>query len=88
MARSRRILQRLSKIARLPHTIREQLNAHMLDGWPGEKLLHWLHDQAEVQAVLAERFNGRAITHQNLSVWRHGGHAEWKRAHERQSLFR
>ena len=87
MAR-RRNLQRLGKIARLPSETRERLNAHMLDGWPGDKLLAWLHEQPEVRAVLAEQFGGAPITHQNVSVWRHGGYAEWLRARERQQVLR
>jgi hypothetical protein len=48
MARQRQYLQSQSKIARLPHGIRDQLHIHMQDGWPGEKLLSWLHGQEEV----------------------------------------
>lgn len=87
MARKRQSLQRLGKVARLPIGIRDRLNAHMLDGWPGDKLLRWLHEQPEVRAVLAEHFAGVSITHQNLSVWRHGGYAEWLRARERHTYL-
>lgn len=88
MSQQRTSLQRIGKIARLPHAVREGLNGHMFDGWPGDKLLAWLHDQPGVKEVLAEHFKGARITHQNLSVWRHGGYAQWLRARERRELIR
>jgi hypothetical protein len=82
MARKRHYLQSRSKIARLPHAIREQLHVNMHDGWPGEKLLAWLNGQKEVRSLLGEHFEGRPITQQNLSVWRHGHYAAWLRRRE------
>lgn len=88
MARQRQYLQSQGKIARLPHAVRAQLHVHMQDGWPGDKLLTWLHAQPEVIAILAEHFGGKLITHQNLSKWRHGQHLAWLRTLERREILK
>jgi len=66
-----------SKIARLPHEIREQLNRCLLDGHPVKSVLKWLNPLSEVQAVLMEHFDSRPINHVNVSAWRHSGYADW-----------
>jgi hypothetical protein len=68
---------RVGKIARLPAHIRDELNHRLAQGAIGRNLLTWLNAQPEVQQVMAEEFGGTKITHQNLSVWRLGGYAEW-----------
>jgi len=68
---------RKSKIARLPHDIREQLNRRLRDSEAGDSLLKWLNQLAEVKAILAAEFAGRAITKQNLSDWRSAGFRDW-----------
>jgi len=65
------------KIARLPHVIREQLNRRLLDGQPVKSILEWLNPLPEVQAILAQDFNGRPINHVNVSSWRHSGYQDW-----------
>ena len=70
-------MNRNGKIARLPHNIREELNLRLQDNEPGDKLLEWLNGQEAVRSVLAEQFEGKAITKQNLSEWRTGGFAAW-----------
>ena len=70
---------RLSKISRLPRPVREELNERLDNGEMGQQLVDWLNAQPEVQAVLAAHFDGRAITEQNLSVWKQGGFADWLR---------
>jgi hypothetical protein len=77
---------RKGKIARLPRTIREQLNIHLDDGMETEALLAWANDLPETQKLLAEQFQGNAITPQNLSEWRQGGHRDWLRSQERAAL--
>ncbi len=74
---------RTGKIARLPQSIREQLNQKLENNVPGNELLPWLHSLPEVQKILADHFGGRPISKSNLSDWRHGGFIDWH--HERQS---
>ena len=47
------------------------------DGMPGAKILKWLNQLKDVQAVLKTQFGGRLINKQNLSAWRRSGHVEW-----------
>jgi len=84
---------RNGKIARLPPSlqgkvlvagkergeleIREQLNARLDDGEPGNRLVEWLNSNPDVMKVMAEQFEGRPITENNLSEWRAGGYEEW-----------
>jgi hypothetical protein len=70
-------MTRKGKIARLPRTLREQLNRRLSDGEPGIRLVEWLNSMPEVQALLRREFAGRAITEQNLSEWKQGGYADW-----------
>ena len=55
----RRLLN--GKIARLPRTVREQLNRRLDDGEAAGPLLTWLNGLPETQSVLAEGFGGRAL---------------------------
>jgi len=73
---------RLGKIARLPRSIREQLNVRLDDGVPGKSLLEWLNGLPETRQVLQEQFAGKPISKQNLSKWRKGGYEEWLRERE------
>jgi hypothetical protein len=75
-------LTRNGKIARLPDDLREELNRRLLNGERGNKLVVWLNSQPEVQAVMAEEFDGSAIRPQNLSEWKQGGYADWLRQQE------
>lgn len=70
-------MTRTGKIARLPRDIRTQLNRRLQDGEPGTRLTEWLNGLPEVRHVLAEGFGGRAISEQNLSEWKQGGHQDW-----------
>jgi hypothetical protein len=69
---------RTGKIARLPQTIRDQLNCRLQDGEQGKSLVAWLNSLPEVRAVLKADFGGRSITESNLSEWRQGGYREWQ----------
>jgi hypothetical protein len=73
---------RTGKIARLPRKWREELNQRLADGDSGPALVEWLNAEPEVQAMLAKKFGGRAITEQNLSAWRQGGFLDWQRREE------
>ena len=75
-------MTRNGKIARLPKDIREQLNQRLDDGKQGKHLVEWLNAMPEAEAVLAEQFEGKAITKQNLSQWRNGGYREWQAKQE------
>jgi hypothetical protein len=73
---------RTGKIARLPRSIREQLNRRLEDGEQGAPLVEWLNRLPEVNLVLTRDFNARPITEQNLSDWRAGGYVEWQQHQE------
>ena len=70
-------MKRTGKIARLPHQLRDQLNQRLHNGEPGVDLIKWLNSLPEVQAILAEHFNGVPISPQNLSEWNNGGFLDW-----------
>ena len=70
-------MKRTGKIARLPHHLRTQLNLRLHEGEPGVDLIKWLNALPEVQAILAEHFNGVPISPQNLSEWNNGGFLDW-----------
>lgn len=70
-------MTRTGKIARLPREIREQLNRRLADGEPGHRLVEWLNALPETQKTLTTNFGGRAISEQNLSEWKQGGHQDW-----------
>ena len=74
---------RISKIARLPHTIREELNRRLLDGQPQGVILPWLNGLPAVQEVLRQQFQGVPVSEKNLSDWRHSGYADWLLRRER-----
>ena len=71
------MITRLSKIARLPATIRDQLNRRLHDGQLSNTILPWVNSLPETQEILAELFNNKPITHQNLSEWRRAGYQDW-----------
>ncbi|HVY70683.1 MAG TPA: hypothetical protein VHH73_12195 [Verrucomicrobiae bacterium] len=68
---------RVGKIARLPKSIREQLNERMDEGGQGPELLEWLNGLPEVKEMLARDFGGKEINGPNLTAWRQGGYADW-----------
>ncbi len=71
-------MTRNGKIARLPASVRDQLNQRMENGEEGPKLLAWLNGLSEVQKSLEASFDGAPVTKQNLSEWRLGGFREWQ----------
>ncbi len=81
-------MTRTGKIARLPRSVREQLNRRLQDGEPGTRLVKWLNVAAEVQSMLAEEFGGRAINEQNLSEWKQGGYRDWLAQQEALEMIR
>lgn len=81
-------MARCGKIARLPRTIREELNRRLDNGEQGTRLLEWLNELPEVKAVLEKEFEGRPISHCNLTEWRKGGFVEWRERQETLALTR
>jgi len=70
-------MTRTGKIARLPASIRDQLNRRLLDNEPGPSLLDWLNSLPEVKATLAAQFASQPVSPANLTQWRNGGHRDW-----------
>jgi hypothetical protein len=70
-------MTRNGKIARLPLSLREELNRRLCDGEQGKDLVDWLNNQPAVQEVLKKEFAGRPISEQNLSEWKQGGYEDW-----------
>src|SRR5579863_8297292 len=75
-------MTRKGKIARLPHDVREELNRRLRDGKSGAALLEWLNQSPKCKKVLAQEFESRPITKQNLSDWKQGGYEDWLRKEE------
>ena len=76
----------VGKIGRLSKFIRDELGRRIEDGEPGKELVKWLNVNPRVQEILKEQFGGRAITEQNLSDWKQGGHQAWLRREETRLL--
>ena len=76
------------KIARLPWSIRNELNHRLRDGEAAKQLVNWLNGSPEVQDVLREQFGARPISEQNLSEWKQRGHQEWLKREEKRALLR
>ncbi len=71
-------MTRNGKIARLPQTVREELNRRLQNGEMGTRLLVWLNGHPEVQRVLAADFGQRPINGPNLTAWKSGGgYQDW-----------
>src|SRR4051812_46507787 len=79
---------RHGKIARLPKQVREELNRRLENGWRGARLVNWLNSLPEVKEVLRQEFHGRAISEQNISLWREGGFVDWQRHQQTQEQIR
>lgn len=79
-------VSRKGKIARLPESIRNEINQRLLDGQAGSEILPWLNALPAVQVRLENLFEGKPINDQNLSDWRTGGFEDWKK--ERQAASR
>jgi hypothetical protein len=71
-------MSRNGKIARLPKAVRDQLNKNLEDGLSGVRLVEWLNELPEVQKVLTDQFDGRAINEVNLTEWKGGGFLDWQ----------
>src|SRR5215469_11681659 len=74
------------KIGRLPKTLRDEVNRRLENGQKGPALAAWLNGLPEVQALLAEEFNGQPISKQNLSQWRQHGYYHWQLRREAEAM--
>ena len=74
---------RKSKIARLPRSIRDELNRRLDNGQPGIRLVEWLNSLPEAKEILVQNFQSRPITPQNISEWKRGGYQDWAAQQER-----
>jgi hypothetical protein len=73
---------RQGKVARLPHSIREELNRRIQNGEEGKTLAAWLNSLPETQAILEAHFDGKPVSEMNLSRWRVGGYRDWDKKQE------
>jgi hypothetical protein len=81
-------LTRNGKIARLPKTIRAELNQRLANGERGTGLVAWLNGLPEVQRIIAEQFGGKPVRAQNLSEWKQGGYQDWLNKQEAMEAVR
>jgi hypothetical protein len=79
---------RNGKIARLPASIRTELNQRLQNGEQGESLLEWLNGLPQVVGVMEWWFGGVPINKQSLSQWRQGGYEDWLRHQEAREQVR
>ena len=80
-------MTRKSKIARLPRSIRDELNHRLDNGQPGIRLVEWLNNLPEVKEILVREFDGNRITPQNLSEWKRGGYQDWLAQQEHAAIL-
>src|SRR5262249_28871896 len=69
---------RTGKIARLPDSLRQQLNQRLRDGEEGATLLRWLNSLPKVKSILDAHFDGQPISPSNLTQWLNGGFRDWE----------
>jgi len=70
-------MTRHGKIARLPHTIREQINRRLQDGEVGKQTAEWLNTLPEVMSLLEAEFDGQPVTEANVVSWELGAYRHW-----------
>jgi hypothetical protein len=68
---------RVGKIARLPVSIREEVNRRMEDGQTSASICTWLNQLPEARKIMASGFGGQPISENNISRWRSGGYLAW-----------
>lgn len=76
-------MARQGKIARLPATLKSEVNRRLFDGESAAVILPWLNNQPGAIKVWEAYFEGVPASPQNLSEWRLGGHKEWIAQRER-----
>ena len=76
-------MARQGKIARLPASLRAELNRRLFDGQGAPQILPWLNAQPAAISIWEELFEGLACSPQNLSEWKLGGYKEWRKSQDR-----
>jgi hypothetical protein len=71
-------MTRRGKIARLPHSIREQINQRLENGQEAKQIAQWLNNLPEVASLMAAEFDGQPVSEMNLSNWKLGGFRDWE----------
>jgi hypothetical protein len=71
-------MTRNGKIARLPQSIREQVNRRLDNGEQGKQIAEWLNTLPEVKTLIDAQFAGQPISEVNLSNWKLGGYIDWQ----------
>ena len=71
-------MTRHGKIARLPLSIREQINRRLQNGEANKQTAEWLNTLPEVRSLLEAEFDGQPINEVNLSNWKLGGYRDWE----------
>jgi hypothetical protein len=77
---------RHGKIARLPRTIRDELNHRLDNEEAGVDLVAWLNRLDEVKRLVEREFGGREITEKNLCEWKSNGYLHWQAQQEALAL--
>jgi len=75
-------MTRKGKIARLPLTIREQINRRLQNGDKNKHITEWLNTLPEVSAAMSAEFENDPINETNLSNWKLGGYRDWEAQQE------
>lgn len=65
-----------SKIGRLPHAVRTELNERLRDGATGEAIIAWLDTLPEYHATL-KALGAPKVNAQNITQWRGTGYKDW-----------
>jgi hypothetical protein len=72
----------LGKIARLPESIRIEVNQRIRDGHRYPDIAKWLNSQPEVGKVMAEQFKGHPVILENIAQWKKRGYLRWLQRQE------
>jgi hypothetical protein len=70
-------MTRRGKIARLPRSIREQVNRQLQNGVEGKIIVEWLNTLPQVAKIMKGKFDGLPVNDTNLSNWKLGGYRDW-----------
>ena len=71
-------MTRNGKIARLPQSIREEINGRLQNGEEGKQITDWLNTLPKVKALMKAEFEGQPVSESNLSHWKLGGYVDWE----------
>jgi hypothetical protein len=75
-------MARTGKIARLPASVRAEINQRLHDGQLGSQILPWINSHPDALVIIRDHFAGAPINAQNLSDWRQGGYQDWLKSQD------